>query len=641
MSSVRTLAAAQACGYTLLFESINLQRFQGAVPHVMLVVDPEPNSLQKLIVEGYRLAMDAANSKAAANPPLASVDASTFLIPLPATSASSGASGLDSADNRISYSLLPFVAAEFVDCVEQVQRFLRQCGPSCGEGEERWSDEAFSTAFEKVARYLAPLNQPEYDHQAYCRDLRNGPNRELLAFILIQRSAFQNDLHQYRLRLSLFDRGARVVEHCHLNSMSEPADAIFASTHSEEATLADDQLYSYCRSCAFSPTVAEPFAKAIAESIDLYAWKRGAADVSSDPPPSLAAALQNDAIWTAFQRDLITYNGISGSALAASHAAQSQEMHNTYKESPITGAGAPLVIQCRDPSKQLIFSGGLEDCLMNTGFYVASLEPQRNELAAHRLRFPLPEAAAATANEEATSAAAPEQHPEVMGRMKKKDYLEMLKKRGEKPNKDRKRPHGADDEAEAEGAVRFSAGSRINSSIGGTFPIGEVISEAFDLSKLNGTCDVFAFPDNHKNVAFATPQPFQMRIAAGRVVELSEGAPSEFVELWTLVKQTEGECFVRELGIGLNPYLSRQHVLADVTSFERQWGVHLSLGLRHPLFVKQQNKKNPDGSVAPVPIDGPVVKRKAGKYHIDVFVDAASLKCGGLAVDFTVPIASS
>lgn len=57
-----------------------------------------------------------------------------------------------------------------------------------------------------------------------------------------------------------------------------------------------------------------------------------------------------------------------------------------------------------------------------------------------------------------------------------------------------------------------TAGSCINSSIGGTFPIGEVITEAFDLSQLNGVCDVFAFPDPDKNVAMCKPAPFEMVI---------------------------------------------------------------------------------------------------------------------------------
>lgn len=69
-------------------------------------------------------------------------------------------------------------------------------------------------------------------------------------------------------------------------------------------------------------------------------------------------------------------------------------------------------------------------------------------------------------------------------------------------------------------------------------------------------------------------------------------------------------------------------------------GVHLSLGQRHPLFVKQAGKCNADGSVAEgVNVKGPVLKRKAGKYHIDIFVDAAALRMGELYVDFTRGIA--
>lgn len=615
MSAQATLAAAQACARTLLFDSLHIQRFVGAIPHVMLVVDQHPCTLQKVLVEGYCRVMDEWNGL-----PPSSAAEEALRLPLPAsTPVPLGSSGLQLNEKaRVSYSIAPFVASEFMEDMKRLQVFLRQCGRGgeCGASGQQ------------ALKYLQPLPPAAcVEAGKLCQQLLSGPSRELLVFILIQRSAFQNELQQYRLRLSLFDRGMRVVEHCHLDSMSEKADEL--ARESPQYALADDQIFSYCRSCAFSPLVAEPLAKGIAEAIDYHAWARGDTGApSSLPPPSLAAAMGVKGIWECYDPQIFTYNGASGAKLSEG---MTKEDYQRHMNAPVTGVGAPLEIICRDQSKKLAFTGGMEDCLANTGFYAAAVSPERNDVTAHRERFRV------EAEEEAEpEVAAPKPLEEVRGRMKKKEYLEMLRQKGLKPNKP-----APQDERGDEGMSRLGeeTGSRISSSIGGTFPIGEVISESFDLSKLNGVCDVFAYPDTSKNVAFAKPQPFQLTIDAGRVVHVSGGAPRDFVDLWTLVKQTEKDCYVRELGIGLNPYVGPKHVLADVTSFERQWGVHLSLGLRHPLFVKQSGKCNPDGSKAEaVAISGPVVKRKAGKYHIDVFVDAHSLRCGGFEINFHMPV---
>eukprot|EP00796_Vickermania_ingenoplastis_P005617 gene5617-4036_t len=621
MSAAATLAAAQACARTLLFDSTHLERFTGAVPHVMLIVDALPCALQKTLVEGYRRALDGW-----AGTPTGPARADSMLIPLTAGApAPCGSAGLlQSPAACVSYSVAPFAAATFMSDVEHLQTFLRQCGGGSAPA-------AFREAFDAVAHLLQPLGGAPVPSPALCEALRCGPSRELLAFVLIQRSAFQNELQQYRLRLRLFDRGMRVVEHCHLHDMSAPADR-HAAAGDVEAALCEDQVFSYCRSCAFRPSVAEPFARAIADAIDANAWERdGDGAALPPPPPTLGAALQRSDIWECFDPDLFTYGGVAGSALAAQPCGSLVEFEERMRRR-VTGVGAPLRIQCRDPSKALVFTGGMEDCLTNTGFYTAALDPARNDAAAHRVRFRL-EAPDAAPPLEAPSAA-------VHGRMKKRDYIAMCRQTGQKPNKPG--PSGEEDHQVEEGMSRRAGpeeGSRMSSSIGGTFPIGEVISESFDLAKLNGVCDVFAYPDTDKNVAFARPAAFEIVIDAGRVVSLGSNAPADFVDLWSLVRQTEQECYVRELGIGLNPYVGLQHILADVTSFERQWGVHLSLGLRHPLFVKQNRKRNADGTpVESVKVDGPVVKRRAGKYHIDVFVDAASISCGAFKMDFTTPI---
>nr|CCC93573.1 unnamed protein product [Trypanosoma congolense IL3000] len=231
---------------------------------------------------------------------------------------------------------------------------------------------------------------------------------------------------------------------------------------------------------------------------------------------------------------------------------------------------------------------------------------------------------------------------EHQGRLKKKEYLALQKLKLMKDTTKRgSYPSGEEDVGRGCGFNAASGvGACVGCSIGGTFPVGEVISESFDLSKLSGTCDIFAYPSLSKAVTMSQPKPATLTIKNGIVTDISADAPKELMELIELVRQAEGDCCVRELGIGLSPYLGRDRAVSDVTAFERQFGVHLSLGQRHPLFVKQTAKRNADGKVAVV-VEGPVLKRRAGKYHIDVFVDAARLEMGNFVVDFTKGLVDS
>merc|ERR1712000_349513 len=101
-----------------------------------------------------------------------------------------------------------------------------------------------------------------------------------------------------------------------------------------------------------------------------------------------------------------------------------------------------------------------------------------------------------------------------------------------------------------------------------------------------------------------------------------------------MVRDAEGEVVVRELGIGLNKALSPQKMLGDVTSFERQWGVHLSLGKRHPLFVKNHERVKESARAIygndVVDLDKELkaydlLKRRHGKFHLDVFLDVSKI----------------
>lgn len=619
-----SLDAARKCASTLLFQSLRVDAFTGAVPHVMIVVDRQPCVLQKVLVEGYRQVLQELNGAApkAVSGPL--------FIPLSPsdTPTPCGAAGLfGAAAARVSYSVIPFECETFLADMRRLRSFFRLCGTGAGSSPSA----AFDEEFDSVRRYLLPFPQDGDGGVAADRmasALREGPLREMLGFILVQRNAFQNEMGRYRLRLTLFDLGMRVAEHCHLECMSARADAL-AAGGDEGAALADDEVYSYARSCAFPPAVAECLGRAIADSIDQFAWQRETGEPSAAPPPSFGAALSSPAVWQLFAAGALVWRG--GDAAAARPADP-----EALRRAPITAAGAPLRILCEEEGQCLSFSGGMEDCLLNTGFYAASERAERNDVHQHRALFPCAA--------EPGPGRGPTPEPEgagegrTMGRMKKKEYLAHLRETGQRPNK--KKPRLESDEDEA--GTQRACGAAINTSIGGTFPVGEVISESFDLSQLSGTCSVFAYPDLHKLVAMAKPRPFTMTIEAGVVTGVGADAPEEFADLLSLVRQAEGACYVRELGIGLNPYVGLAHVVSDVTAFERQWGVHLSLGQRHPLFVKQGAKCNADGTVvAGVSVVGPVLKRKAGKFHIDVFVHATKLAIGDFELDFTKGVATA
>ena len=219
-------------------------------------------------------------------------------------------------------------------------------------------------------------------------------------------------------------------------------------------------------------------------------------------------------------------------------------------------------------------------------------------------------------------------------------------------------------------------------SIGGTYPVGEVITESVDLGELNGTASFFGYPTLSKTVGVVPDgDEFTLEIEKGCIVSSSstssddDGAvmptttsssrsdnvcriPSEMKELMSIIRQAETvpevgstvtkrdwsatappppssssihvkPIAIRELGIGLNPHVGRSRLLSDVTSFERQHGVHLSIGMRHPLFPKRQRTDvsitaTPTSSVTTTttPQVGPVLRRKDGMFHIDIFIAA-------------------
>ncbi len=143
-------------------------------------------------------------------------------------------------------------------------------------------------------------------------------------------------------------------------------------------------------------------------------------------------------------------------------------------------------------------------------------------------------------------------------------------------------------------------------NVGGTFPIGEVFSEPHDLTRVNGEAMLFAFAGTDHCVQMYSP--FKIRIENGILVS-HEGPPAFQAVLDQI--STEEKILVREFGIGLNPAMGKDRIVSDITAFERQKGLHLSLGEKHGVYKK------------------PGFNPKKTHYHIDVFVDVESIEIDG------------
>lgn len=154
-------------------------------------------------------------------------------------------------------------------------------------------------------------------------------------------------------------------------------------------------------------------------------------------------------------------------------------------------------------------------------------------------------------------------------------------------------------------------------NVGGTFPIGEVFTEPKDLSRVDGEAMLFAFAGTDHFVQIH--EPFRIRIEGG-VLVAHEGPPA-FKEVLAQIAGEE-RIMVREFGLGLNPAMGKRAVLNDITAFERQKGLHFSLGEKHGVYKK------------------PGLNPKKTHYHIDVFVDVERIELDGEAIyadgEFTV-----
>jgi aminopeptidase len=121
-------------------------------------------------------------------------------------------------------------------------------------------------------------------------------------------------------------------------------------------------------------------------------------------------------------------------------------------------------------------------------------------------------------------------------------------------------------------------------NIGGTFPIGEVFTEACDLSKMNGSLMVYAYADTSFHTAMY--EPFRITIKDGILTSWDESTPESFTHIVSQVLTNE-RALIREIGFGLNRAITRERYLKDITAFERIFGLHFSLGEKHTVYKKQ------------------------------------------------------
>lgn len=136
-------------------------------------------------------------------------------------------------------------------------------------------------------------------------------------------------------------------------------------------------------------------------------------------------------------------------------------------------------------------------------------------------------------------------------------------------------------------------------NVGGQFPLGEVFTEAQDLEAVHGRARIYVFGDT-RFLVNRPATPITITVDQGRVVGTENSTP-EFDNMLAIIREHEGEVWLRELGFGMNRAFTRERMVDDIGTYERMCGIHLSLGAKHGVYSKPQ------------------LKRKDARYHIDVF----------------------
>ena len=152
----------------------------------------------------------------------------------------------------------------------------------------------------------------------------------------------------------------------------------------------------------------------------------------------------------------------------------------------------------------------------------------------------------------------------------------------------------------------------LKANMGSFYPVGEIFTEPVDISKVNGTCQIFAFPNKKFNTVIPDV-PFHVEFKDGTII--SHTGPKEFQDIIELV-QTENEnkkVWIREMGFGLNRFLTKQKPLNFISAYERHEGYHISIGLKHGVFRKKFKRDEQGNKINQ-------------RFHIDMFVEVKEIK---------------
>lgn len=137
----------------------------------------------------------------------------------------------------------------------------------------------------------------------------------------------------------------------------------------------------------------------------------------------------------------------------------------------------------------------------------------------------------------------------------------------------------------------------------GSFPIWENFTENKNFSKVNWKLAIRAYPNMQFEVI--KWEIFTIEINESKIIWYSDNTPNWFIELIEKIKSSEDwECFVRELGFGLNPWITWEKTLNDVNACERIMWFHMSMWKKHQIYRKKFHRK--------------IIQR----FHIDIFSDA-------------------
>ncbi len=147
-------------------------------------------------------------------------------------------------------------------------------------------------------------------------------------------------------------------------------------------------------------------------------------------------------------------------------------------------------------------------------------------------------------------------------------------------------------------------------NVGGGFPVGEVFTEPVNLNAFNGELSIRAYPSMEHKVVIC--EPFRVEVKDG-FLSYPDSAPEEFKELMKLIEteNEHGKIPMREMGLGLNKHISFDKALSETSAFERQQGLHFSLGMKHNIYRKK------------------VPKTVNQKYHIDIYIDVKTMAADG------------